>query len=341
MRQPRGLRRALVLVVLAVLAGGFYAGGRSAPEIDPTQLAASALARTDAATYVAEVVTVTRHEGKLLTARARVYRRGASERIEYSEEPGAGVWSITRDGRSYTFLPAEDRLLISETDHLLSTSDREKLLLSNYRAVYSGAESVAGREAHVVDLTPRRSGRPRKRLWIDARRQTVLRSVDYSSGGDRRGSMRVARIRYDAPVPDKMFTVPRNARVQRVNVCASVRRGDLAKVLGFGVSLPGYVPKGYVLEGVHLFTSQCNCRHKAAQLNYTDGLNVISIFQAPRMTNCDPEVCNMRDDDDGSGCRMGGCEMARMGQVSRGNKVVVVVGDLLSGDIKRIAESVR
>ena len=76
----------------------------------------------------------------------------------------------------------------------------------------------------------------------------------------------------------------------------------------------------------------------AAQITYTDGLNVISIFESPLMGSC-CAACRM------SGasrecCTVGGCEMAQAGSIRRGNKTVVVVGDLLPSQIKKIAESV-
>ena len=41
-----------------------------------------------------------------------------------------------------------------------------------------------------------------------------------------------------------------------------------------------------------------------------------------------------------SGCVMGGCEMAGTGRISRANKTVVVVADLMPDEITKIAESV-
>lgn len=81
---------------------------------------------------------------------------------------------------------------------------------------------------------------------------------------------------------------------------------------------------------------QCACGHHAAQLSYTDGLNTISVFQTPNV-QCKETSCTM----DGGKCVMRESQIARLGQVQRDGKTVVVVADILPEQIRKIAESVR
>ncbi|MCL4552358.1 MAG: hypothetical protein M1305_02215, partial [Candidatus Marsarchaeota archaeon] len=124
-------------------------------------------------------------------------------------------------------------------------------------------------------------------------------------------------------------------------VCRSAKSMDLFKALGFPVRVPKYVPAGYEIEGYHLFNSQCNCNHRSAQVTYTDGLNVISIFQTPNMISCKDGTCNKANCGNSKGCAVSNCDVARTGLIAISDRTIVVVGDLLPEDVKRIAESVR
>lgn len=328
---------AVILILIAVVAGAFY---QFRPQTDMSKLVALALAPNSGTEYVAKVITTTDYNGKEIKTRATIYHQGVKEKVEYDGARGQTIWSIAKDDKTYTYLPKTKKLLISDQNGILSTSERSKLLSENYKSVSNGTEIIAGRPSYVVKITPKDGNGPSKKLWIDKQHLNILRSIDYDASGTERGSSETRKISYNAKIRPDAFDIAVNKSVERVKICESGRSADIFKKLLFRIAIPTYLPKGYRLEGYHLFYSQCNCHECSAQLTYIDGLNVISVFQSPKMTCCTTGSCNM------AGCGKDSCaisdgDIAKTGHILRGNKIVVVVGDLLPNEIKKIAESVK
>lgn len=316
---------ALILVAVAVAGGFLYQRAAALARVDANQLVCQAMTRAGDGSYIAQVTTVTSDGSKTAT----VFRQGKTEKIEY---PGKSAWSMTTNGKSYTYLPKCNQLLVSEASSLLSDKDRTALLLANYRAKCVGMGAIAGRSAYVIALTSRHSSRPAKKLWIDGENYTILRTEDYSASGQLRGRTEMDHISFGARINPTTFALPTGKSVEPVTICQSCASSEF-KGLGFTVAAPRYLPAGYKPEGCHMLHSTCGCGHVSAQFTYTDGLNVISVFETPRTACC--KDCGMTKCDDQN------CGIVTLGQVTRGDKTVVVVGDLLPKDLRKIAESVQ
>ncbi len=309
--------------------------------VDATKLISYAMDPKAGGSYIAQVETTVRYAGRTVRSRAMVAHSGERERVEQLNGDARGSWSLTEPGRSYTYLPTVRTLLITETGRVLSEREKTRLLLANYEAQYQGTEQVAGRDAYVVRLAPRRGEGPSKTLWIDRRRHNVLRSTDYGASGDERGGTKTLKIAYDVR-PDAARMDPAHAdAAKKVFVCKSTEPAALAKALGLPVRLPKHLPKGYALDGYHLFNSQCNCGHRSAQLTFTDGLNVISVFETPRDSACRGANCDMASAGGVNACTVQGCDAAQAGRIVRSDRTVVVVADLPAREIRRIVESVQ
>jgi negative regulator of sigma E activity len=322
-----------LILILAAAAGALHLRAASWARIDAADLVSRAYLQQGQPSYIAHVTTLTGYEGKPIETHATVFHQGKVEKIEYSGASGRTAWLMTMDGKSYTYLPKGNRLLVSEMSRLLSDKDRTKLLLANYDAKCVGMNSIAGREAYIIELSPRHEARPAKKLWIDRENFAILRTEDYSASGDRHGLTQMNQVSFGAKIAPRTFVLPPARSVDFVMVCKSGVSADMFRDLGFAVSAPSYLPAGYELEGYHLLYSTCGCAHHSAQLTYTDGLNVISVFESPKMACC--KSCKMAKCDDQN------CGAATMGEVTRGDKTIVVVGDLLPSDLNKIAESVK
>jgi len=321
---------ALILVAVLVTAGVLHVNAARCGCVDAKRLVAQALSREATGSYIAHVTTTTGYGGKVTQTHAAVYHQGPSEKIQY---PGMNAsWSMTSHGKSYIYLPKGKRLLITEMSRLLSVRDRTALLLANFEVRCVRMDAIAGRRAYVVEIAA--ADRPSKRLWIDRENHTILRTDDYSASGDKRSSTEMDDVSFGAKIDPNTFALPSPKRVQYVMMCKSGESADLFRDLGFRVTKPTYLPKGYRLEGYHLLYSTCGCGHRSAQLTYSDGLNVISVFQTPRMISC----CKTMG---GAACDDQNCGIATQGQVTRSGRTVVVVGDLTPSDVRKIAESVR
>ncbi len=329
---------AIFVVAILALVGVFCARKASKVRVDVNRLVVNALFNDDHGEYIAQVSTETLYNGTSVKTSATVFHCGKVEKIESTGSSGSTIWSMTQNGNSYTYLPDGNKLLVSEPSRLISEKERAELLLRNYRAECLGMDEAASRSAYVVRLSPIYRGNPSKKLWIDAKNYTILQSVDYSADGQQRGSTMVEKIDFNVKVDLRKFILPSRKSVEFVRVCRSGDTMNLFKDLGFSVGTPHYVPSGYKLEGYHLFNCQCRCGHHAAQLTYTDGLNVISVFQTPTMKSC--PGCKMSVSEKNDKCVGASCGMAMTGQVARRDKSIIVVGDLLPEDIRKIAQSV-
>lgn len=333
MNRRAWLSLVLVFVAIAVAVGAFEWRAARWASVDANKLLRKALLRDADSDYIAYVTAATGYSGRVTETNATVFQKGSTQKVAYGTTSGRDPWSMTVDGKSYSYLPKTNQLLVTETSRMLSKSELSKLLFANYRARCTGIDTIAGRRAYIVEIVSRHTKRIARRLWIDREHGLVLRSDEYSASGDRRASTAINKVAFDAQIHPETLSLPSAEQVDYKTVCTSAESADRIDGLGFRVGRPGYVPAGYRLEGYHVLHSTCGCKHRSAQLTYTDGLNVISVFQAPRERSC----CKMSS----GACDDQNCGIATLGQVTRGNKVIVVVGDLLPKEIRKIAESVR
>lgn len=333
------MRKYVGLLIMVVFAGGFLAAygilhGRE--RADGSALITRALLDQSKGSYIARISTSTYYAGGRVDSSAIVYRSAGKERIDYTAPAQRGMWSITDGDSTFTYLPGQKILVESLADNKLTDQQRIRLLLSNYAASVEGTAKIAGRAASVVNLTPRSGDGPSKRLWIDNEHATVLKSIDYTASGEPRSEMRITSIRYGHDAGAGKFNISRNDAVRTISVVKPASPEALRSMLAIEVRKPAYVPAGYVFEGCYLFNCQCGCGHQAAQLTYTDGLNTLSVFMSPISAHCSSGVCGAP----GKGCLLQESGIAKLGQVERGGKTVVVVGDLAPDEVRKIAESV-
>jgi len=160
-------------------------------------------------------------------------------------------------------------------------------------------------------------------------------------------------------VEEHVFSIPPDWRViERDRSVGYLNLSELSREVGFDVAAPSYLPSGYVLQGG--YAEQRGRRGLlAAELRYTDGLRVLSIRERPRG----------RERDSLRGGRGGGRGGFRGGHgwgrgrgrgfgpprqeitlVDRGGEralryfgrrlAIVIVGDLTSDEIVRMAKSI-
>ncbi|MEN6581264.1 MAG: sigma-E factor regulatory protein RseB domain-containing protein [Armatimonadota bacterium] len=286
--------------------------------------------------YKAEIITSTRYAGKIVKSRARVLRDGSSERIDYLSPMQKGMWVTTVGNTTHTYLPNRKQFLSSTSDVCLPDAEKVKTLLHNYSARIEGTGTIAGRPTYQISLQPLTGNGPSKKIWIDREYYTILKSIDYSIKGEPLSEMQVTNINYNFRCSPSKFDVACPNGATPVTIAVPMRLDQLESTLHISVNKPSYVPEGYKLEGSYLLRYQCSCGHHAAQLTYTNGLNTISVFQTPEV-KCKSISCNM----DGGTCMMRESQIARLGQVRRDGKTVVVVADILPDEVRKIAESVR
>jgi negative regulator of sigma E activity len=215
------------------------------------------------------------------------------------------------------------------------TADRLSLFADNHVVEMLGTARVAGRDAYMLAVKTR-SGQVRKLLWVDSKTHVVLRSEDYGADGKPRSATRLHSITYLADLPDSLFERPSKVQQGRCLEGAgkSMTRDELSRAIGFRVRLPRWVPDGYRLDGFRLYDCPCGCGHRSARVGYTNGLNVISIFETSGDSGCLTEgKCDMHE---------GECSVCgQTAVVTRKDISFVVLADVKSAELRRMAGSLK
>ncbi|OGL40662.1 MAG: hypothetical protein A2043_10425 [Candidatus Schekmanbacteria bacterium GWA2_38_9] len=287
------------------------------------------------------------------------WKRPGKTRMEYFSGNILQMIVITTKDKSIEFSPAENIVYIKEISPQKKELEKTKqsLLFSNYEAKIAGKETVSGRDATLVKVDSRYPDRPSKKLWIDDKTGTILKSEQYSSSGNLIFLTYFKKINFNSVINDSFFMPPQGMSVRTVSEPKkkNFTPEDLSKLVGFKVVIPYSIPEGYVLEGCYVY--QCGCGVDMAHMRFFDGLNSISIFEGKK----DCPVCSK---DKGMGFfrgrrgRMGmgrgrgmGCSPRECELLDRRQERVmaftdkeirfVIIGDIPESDANRIADGLK
>lgn len=164
---------------------------------------------------------------------------------------------------------------------LLGPEEELELLLRNYDVRLSGPERAAGRDCWVLELSSKKGGGPARRLWIDREHGIALRSESYGSDGEALSSMRFMEIAYPSSVDMEpfRFSPPEGARVSETGLLPDyLELADARTLSGLQPRPPAWLPDGYVFESVNVLPIR---EARVLHYRYSDGLDVLSLFQCP------------------------------------------------------------
>lgn len=303
----------------------------------------------------ANVMTV--NDGRSLSATTAV--SAARGKIRFDYQTVRRRWSLIDDGTHLIQLQPDKKTALL-LDRPTLAVDRT-LAERNYLAREAGEESIAGRPARIIEIAPRHGGPPIYRLWLDRETNFALKRERHNVEGRLTSGTEYTTVQFGPTVSADVFAVPQGwVTRQPVDREAKLSLSELGARLGFTVRSPKYVPPGYVLLGG--YEQEWGRRHRRmAELRYTDGLRVLSIFQRERTGDEAVGRHGGRDRGHGRGggdrdrSRGGGFGFGPPGReemtlIDRGTEkalryfgrtaAVMVVGDLAAEEIVRIAKSV-
>jgi outer membrane lipoprotein-sorting protein len=284
--------------------------------------------------YTASEISEFRIGKKLVRSEALVARRPHMRRIHYLTPPLDGITIWRKDSERYYFDPKKRQLEIfdrSQHRHGGVTRD-ETLVLRNYEPRLEGIETVAGRTAYRIWLSPRHRGDAWMRIWVD--RQTGARLGDEDWDGDNRllRSTRFTQISFESIDPDQ-FRPPQYvmslASRTYSDEAQSKSVAEVSRVIGFPIKLPRYVPDGYILDGAYTYPCQCGCEKPAAQVCWTNGLKTISVFECGH-------PCGR-----GAACSFTASPRSASVGTSIGNESFLFVGETSRAELEKMARSLR
>lgn len=261
-------------------------------------------------------------------------------RIEYQTPPLEGVTIWENGEQTYRYNPKTKRLTVAQKRSTpQEEAHLESQLLQNYEAEIAGRERIAGIEATIVELRPKSKADRRKRLWIDPVNALVLRSDDlaHRDGKDqliRSTAFEKLRFLTGSEVPGPEQFRPPDELIRKYG---TARPGDsstrldperLSKLIGFPVRVPKWLPRGYTLEGGYQTPCECRLRHQAARLEFSDGLNKLTLFECgyPGCPSAS-ENCFAPD--------LGGRNPLAVARVEDGVSYLAI-GDLPRGDLEHV-----
>jgi len=319
---------------------------------------------------VGEAQTMALMDGKTLSATAAVSAAGGKVRFDYKH--GEHQWSLIDDGKNLVRLDARDKAAFMLKRPALAV-DRV-LAEKNYAASEAGTADIAGRPTRIIQIAPKSGGATVYRLWLDRQNGFALKQERYNIEGQLASSTEYTKVGFSVSIAPSVFEVPAGWRVERPrDVEERMSPSQLSDRLGFAVKTPRSIPKGYVLLGGY---AQQWGRHERvmAELRYTDGLRVLSVYQRVRGQDegAGEHGRHRRGEEGGGRGRGGGGGRGRgrggergrgggpgfgppggdeMTLVNRGAEkalrffgpraVVVVVGDLEPDELMQIARSVE
>lgn len=245
-----------------------------------------------------------------------VHRKPDHTRTEYFQPSElAGIIVIEKKGDNWRFLPAQGYWQHNKWE---LAPQQINLALKNYKVTDAGQGTVAGRQAYILKLTPKKRGNPSETVWIDKVYHLVLKNELKNSSGTTVSVSEFRQISFEPDdITDAAFAIPKEIKPPNNPV----------PDLGFTVVKPKYMPKGYsfvqttsVLVGNDVY---------AAHLMYTNGINTISIFER-----------KARGKDSGN-WKSGLGSVANMVRFDHGHITFTIIGDIAKRELQRIADSLK
>lgn len=232
-------------------------------------------------------VVVFRQGQKVGGFRQKISRgHGGRQRVVVVEPPDQRDRTEICDGQTrWEYYPRAHKVVISKVPGGDRPSPAEMPATpgppASLRANYLGDGRVAGRLAHIVELTTP-AGRLVCKLWVDREKFVQLKVQRFSPSGKITYSAYFTTITYDPEFsPDLFsFTPPKDCHI--INVPPALPRMDLKQAqhqAGFPAKLPQYVPDGYQLERSRVAVARMGGR-PVLWLSFSNGVERFSLFQS-------------------------------------------------------------
>lgn len=256
------------------------------------------------------------HNGRLTTSTYKVvHLRPDKTRTEFFTPDDIAGIIIVRDGSEcWKYYPrARDWEPVRYT--ALTPADMLRLGgLKNYSVRMVGSEIVADRPTYVILAVPKFQNEAARRLWVDKDCFVVMKTQVESVAGTVLSTSGFTDIEVNpGNISPAIFTVKDEAKAK-----------DSQSAPGFALIKPSYIPKGYRLVRI---STLCVNNHSCAHLQYSNGVNVISLFQQPNNKNSTPVSVDKK--------------MPNTLTWAEGGKQFVLIGNIPQSELQKIANSTK
>ncbi|MCS7186977.1 MAG: outer membrane lipoprotein-sorting protein [Armatimonadota bacterium] len=227
--------------------------------------------------YIVTAETV-RLKPQTSSATATIYFKAGRRRVVYGDR-FAPALAVLDDGKSvYRLLP---RWRVAVRMPIVSQKLNFDLLRKNYELRLLPSEQVAGRDCYVLVAQPKHQNNPARKVWVDKTHFVILKDELIDSDGTPIRVFVVRSVNFNADIDESLFSVPSGWQVANApyRPIPSLSLAEAEKIAGFKVRPPQFVPEGYQLSSVGV--TYCQHGTPVVHLQYSDGLNTISVFERP------------------------------------------------------------
>lgn len=244
-----------------------------------------------------------------------VHLKPDKTRKEYfSPRPIAGTIVILNGTDTLRYRPESHLWEQIRTPFVLSAESRYDRAFRNYDVKLVGIEKVAGRDAYRLRVAPKRRGEIVRNIWVDKYSYLTLKTETSTLKGRKLSTSSFANIQIN----------PKDISPTAFLVTGRVKTAGRAPRVDFRIQKPSYVPKGYRLIGLSSMNAN---RHRCAHLQYSNGVNLISIFE--------------RKAGDASSAPRLPKKLTNMMSWTNNGVLLTLIGELPRGELRKIADSTK
>ncbi|MDQ2688130.1 MAG: hypothetical protein M3Y28_09720 [Armatimonadota bacterium] len=217
------------------------------------------------------------------------HRAPSLRRIDYLAPDSRRGSSVVTDSTQEWLYDARSkqlrhRRLAPDAEAVADAADRYDLLRANYiLQVLPQARTWADRKVFLLTITRRTNRTPARKLWVDAATGVVLKRESYREDGKLALTVAFSDVNSHAPLPRSLFNLSALAARPGVKTMeekpsgeSSVTLANVAHQLGGAARSPSH------LAGYRLVSAALTPDGKTLHLRYSDGLNLVSLFEQRR-----------------------------------------------------------
>jgi outer membrane lipoprotein-sorting protein len=268
-------------------------------------------------------------------------------RREILDAEGKPVQVVISDGKTeWIYDKARHKVWQGEAsdpdDKRLGLDEECDLLKANYDVAISSSDRVARRAVWLLSLRSHFDGALRRRLWVDQKTGLVLKSQVFAADGSLASDMEFQTAVFPKKAQSAHFfefSPPRGAQLVKRAEPDFMALDEAQTASGMDPRTPAWLPSGYVFESLDVLPRG---GRNIIHYRYSDGVNVLSLFQCPARFKLDFGGRDGREVSLASGT-------GTMARTAEGNVLgwtdgpsqFVLVGAVPADALERVAGSIR
>lgn len=221
------------------------------------------------------LTTSIRIRGQELQSQAEVQRGPGVIHLKYTSGKFAGWQIIEQDGYVWRVSPEGT----ASASSINPDPGLGMKIEPSFRVSYAGHVQVAGRRGDRYVVRPPNAGRARLEVIVDNQTSYPLAMRKYASNGQLLSETTYQQIQYNTPPPQRV-TPPKVATQLGPGKLGGARpttEQDLAKQLGGPLLKPTYLPAGLQVRGYYARQGR---KGLLAEIRYSDGMRTLVVAQA-------------------------------------------------------------